>query len=169
MPSFFPDEALPCRNWTEHGHCNRHGCQFAHKTTSLSRFLTYLGKAQKTLDVCVFTITCDEISDTVIRLHNQGVKVRVITDDEQCKTQGSDIKRMAQAGIATKRDNAHTHMHHKFAIVDGKFLMTGSFNWTRQAVLGNQENVLVCDNAKLVRAYQGEFDKLFSREDFIVV
>jgi len=153
----------------ERGSCNRQHCQFAHAKTSLTRFLAYLSTAKRSLDVCVFTITCDEIADTVIRLHKQGVKVRVITDDEQVKTQGSDIHRMAEAGIATKRDNAATHMHHKFAVIDNIVLTTGSFNWTRQAVIGNQENVLVCDNPKLVAAYRQEFEKLFGREDFIRV
>ena len=34
-------------------------------------------------------------------------------------------------------------MHHKFAIIDGKNLITGSFNWTMQAAMGNYENVLI--------------------------
>jgi len=42
------------------------------------------------------------------------------------------------------------HMHHKFAIVDGRLLINGSFNWTRQAVLYNQENCVVTDNGSLV-------------------
>lgn len=42
-------------------------------------------------------------------------------------------------------------MHHKFAVIDGRLLVNGSFNWTRQAVLYNQENCVVTDNAQLVR------------------
>lgn len=41
-------------------------------------------------------------------------------------------------------------MHHKFAIVDGRLLINGSFNWTRQAVLYNQENCVITDNSSLV-------------------
>jgi phosphatidylserine/phosphatidylglycerophosphate/cardiolipin synthase-like enzyme len=43
------------------------------------------------------------------------------------------------------------HMHHKFAIVDARLLINGSFNWTRQAVLYNQENCVITDNLQLVR------------------
>lgn len=43
------------------------------------------------------------------------------------------------------------HMHHKFAVIDGRLLVNGSFNWTRQAVLYNQENCVVTDNPQLVR------------------
>jgi cardiolipin hydrolase len=33
-------------------------------------------------------------------------------------------------------DKSEFHMHHKFCVVDGETLLNGSFNWTRQAVVG---------------------------------
>jgi phosphatidylserine/phosphatidylglycerophosphate/cardiolipin synthase-like enzyme len=42
-------------------------------------------------------------------------------------------------------------VHHKFAILDSRMVANGSFNWTRQAVLFNQENVVLSDNPALVR------------------
>ncbi len=56
------------------------------------------------------------------------------------------------------------HMHNKFAIIDDRILVTGSFNWSSQAVTGNQENLIVLDNASLCRQYKQQFDKLW--EDF---
>jgi phosphatidylserine/phosphatidylglycerophosphate/cardiolipin synthase-like enzyme len=41
-------------------------------------------------------------------------------------------------------------VHHKFVILDGRMIANGSFNWTRQAVLFNQENVVLSDNPALV-------------------
>lgn len=48
-------------------------------------------------------------------------------------------------------------MHHKFAIVDGKILVNGSFNWTRQAVLSNRENVVITRDSALVEGFKKEF------------
>ncbi len=45
--------------------------------------------------------------------------------------------------------------HHKFAIVDGRLLLNGSFNWTRQAVTSNNENVTVLSDAQLVGTMGG--------------
>lgn len=57
------------------------------------------------------------------------------------------------------------HMHHKFAIVDGKKLITGSLNWTLTAVQSNKENIIVTDEPKLVRPYRQEFQKLWEASD----
>jgi cardiolipin hydrolase len=47
---------------------------------------------------------------------------------------GADAQRCADKGIEVRTDDAPTyHMHNKFMIVDSKFLVTGSFNWTFQA------------------------------------
>ncbi|KAG2443325.1 hypothetical protein HYH02_009391 [Chlamydomonas schloesseri] len=158
---FFPDEKLPCRNNRKPGGCHRPHCDYAHTPTSLSRFLDYLGSATRTLDICVFTITNDDISDVVLELHKRGVRVRIISDNDQAHTQGSDIDKFRQAGIAVRQDKTSAHMHHKFAIIDGRLLLNGSFNWTRQAVTANNENVTVLSDPTLIRSFQQQFDKLW--------
>lgn len=160
---FFPEPSgkMPCHNDAKPGGCHRQNCQYAHGPTQLGRFLHYLRSAKQSLDICVFNITCDEISDTVMMLHKKGVRVRVMTDDDQANSQGSDIQKFRSVGIQVKMDHAPTHMHHKFCVVDGRLLMSGSFNWTRQAVIGNQENVLVTDNSALVTAFRQEFERLW--------
>lgn len=52
-------------------------------------------------------------------------------------------------------------MHHKFAIIDQEVLINGSFNWTRNAITANNENVLITNHPDLVKPYKGEFDKLW--------
>lgn len=52
-------------------------------------------------------------------------------------------------------------MHHKFAIVDGSLLVNGSFNWTRNAILGNNENVQLVYDTNMVQTYKTEFEKLW--------
>ncbi|GLC49564.1 hypothetical protein PLESTB_000259100 [Pleodorina starrii] len=158
---FFPDAKLPCRNMRKPGGCRRQHCEYAHEPTSLTRFLDYLGSATRTLDICVFTITNDDISDVVLDLHRKGVKVRVITDNDQSTTQGSDISKFRSAGILVRQDHSPAHMHHKFAIIDGRLLMNGSFNWTRQAVTGNNENVTVLADPALIQSFQGQFNRLW--------
>lgn len=52
-------------------------------------------------------------------------------------------------------------MHHKFVVVDGRVLINGSFNWTIQAVTGNQENVIVTDDIAVTSLFMAEFQRLW--------
>jgi phosphatidylserine/phosphatidylglycerophosphate/cardiolipin synthase-like enzyme len=123
--------------------------------------IKYLNMAQHTLEICVFTISNDKLAKCVENLFQRGVKVRLITDDECASNKGSDIYEMADKGIPVRTDNSQAHMHNKYAIVDNKILITGSFNWTWQAVKSNQENLIIVEKEELVKRYKDAFEKLW--------
>ncbi|MFT5470113.1 MAG: cardiolipin hydrolase [Verrucomicrobiales bacterium] len=114
-------------------------------------------------DVCVFTITDNRIRDEVVEAHLRGIKVRVISDDDKSEDRGSDIDYLIEAGIDVVVDRTEAHMHHKFAIFDRKVLLSGSYNWTRSAATSNQENIALTEDTKLLREFQGEFDRLWKQ------
>ena len=68
-------------------------------------------------------------------------------------------------GIQVRRNNHTFLMHHKFVIVDGEILINGSFNWTRKAVFGNNENILITKENAIVSKYIQEFNKLWDKFD----
>ncbi|GMH33267.1 hypothetical protein BSKO_01101 [Bryopsis sp. KO-2023] len=133
--------------------------------TNLHRLVEFINGAEKSLDICVFTITCNDLAEAVIAAHQRGVAVRIISDDTQSQSKGSDIQRIAASGVAVKIDNSRSHMHHKFCIIDGKLLGNGSFNWSQQAVRYNQENLIIYDDRQLVDAFSEEFGRLWSSFD----
>jgi cardiolipin hydrolase len=94
-------------------------------------------------------------------LHETGIAVRIITNEEHEALSGSQIERFQREGIQVRHDKTSFYMHHKFVVVDGSVLITGSFNWTRQAVTGNRENVLVTNNLEIVGPYVEEYEKLW--------
>lgn len=54
-------------------------------------------------------------------------------------------------------------MHHKFAIVDRRMVITGSLNWTTQAIQNNLENVLVLEDAEYVKPFLEEFERIWEQ------
>eukprot|EP01083_Nonionella_stella_P069303 184670_1 len=130
------------------------------------RFVTFLRSARRSCDVCVFTITNDIISDCLVDLFRDGVTVRIITDDGTINNKGSDIKRFVQAGIPVKRDNSSQLMHHKFAILDGKVVLNGSFNWTVAASRENYENVVIMSDKHITGQFTKQFDLLWKSKEF---
>ena len=129
---------------------------------NVDRLCGYLRKAKRTLSICVFNFTNNDLSGTVRDLHFAGVKVRIITDDECVKNKGSDVDYLRSKGIPVVTDTeVRYHMHNKFVVVDKDILITGSFNWTVQAALNNQENLIVTSDSYLISRYTQEFDRLW--------
>jgi phosphatidylserine/phosphatidylglycerophosphate/cardiolipin synthase-like enzyme len=118
--------------------------------------------ASRSVDVCVFTITDDRITRAILRAHQRGVALRIVSDDLKAFDLGSDVHRLAEAGVALRVDRSEDHMHHKFAIFDQRLLVTGSYNWTRSAAERNRENLAVTDDRRLVTAFGEEFERLWT-------
>ncbi len=121
----------------------------------------HLRSAKKSLDICVFTISDNDISAEIKAAHQRGVKTRIITDNDKSLDEGSDILLLANFGIEVKVDMTDNHMHHKFSISDSCELITGSFNWTKSAEAHNQENIISIIDAVSIKEYGGEFEKLW--------
>ncbi|QLC74084.1 nuclease [Pseudomonas sp. LPB0260] len=120
-------------------------------------------QARRSVDICVYTISDDQLSEEVLACHRRGIAVRVISDNEKQFDAGSDIERLRSQGVPLRIDAGPHHMHHKFALFDGRLLLNGSFNWTRSASTSNAENLLVIEHPQLVAAYSREFDDLWGR------
>lgn len=132
---------------------------------SLSVLIETLQSAKKSLDVCVFTMSCKELGEVLINAHSNGVVVRVITDNEQSMVSGSQIERLRKKGIQVRTDNSSYFMHHKFAVVDMKILINGSLNWTLQGVCGNQENVVITNTPDTTEPFNRHFERLWGFYD----
>ncbi|MBN2496968.1 MAG: endonuclease [Deltaproteobacteria bacterium] len=128
----------------------------------LSRLLGVLQNCRRTLEVCLFTITHDELAAGLLDAHGRGVQVRVVTDDLKAHDLGSDVGRLSRAGIQVRTDDSPAHMHNKFAVLDSALVVTGSFNWTRTAAEENQESFIISDEPALVEAHRLEFERLWA-------
>lgn len=119
--------------------------------------------SDRSVDICVFTITDDRITEAILDVHRRHVPIRVITDDDKSEDIGSDISRLKRYGVDVRTDRTRYHMHHKFAIFDQDQLLTGSYNWTRSASQNNEENFIVTDNTTLVVAFANAFEDLWQK------
>jgi phosphatidylserine/phosphatidylglycerophosphate/cardiolipin synthase-like enzyme len=127
---------------------------------AIMRLLT---NASRTAEICVFTITDDRLAAAILDAHRRGVSVRIITDDTKAEDLGSDIERFERSGIPTLVDRSPFHMHHKFAILDGETLLTGSYNWTRGAARDNEENLIVTNDRRLLASFKTTFERLWAK------
>ena len=81
----------------------------------------------------------------------------------------SIIYYLASLGIPIKtNDQIRNLMHNKFVVIDNSVVITGSFNWSNQAVNYNQENILIIENKILAERYSNEFNKLWNKFEIII-
>ncbi|CAG0985806.1 phospholipase D [Planctomycetaceae bacterium] len=150
-----PPTGNACEHFTE--------AFFSPGEACVARIIDALHGARNSADICVFTITDDRITSAILGAHRRGIHVRVMTDNEKAFDEGSDVRQIARAGIEVRVDTSSNHMHHKFAIFDMSVLLTGSYNWTLSASRNNQENIIASNDAKLLRVFAQEFDRLWKQ------
>jgi phosphatidylserine/phosphatidylglycerophosphate/cardiolipin synthase-like enzyme len=129
----------------------------------LNTIVRHLREARRSIELCVFTLSDDRITREVLAAHQRGIALRFITDNAKEFDSGSDVAQLRQAGVPVVVDRTDAHMHHKFALFDGAWLLNGSYNWTRSACDHNEENLVACNDPALVRQFQAEFDRLWIR------
>ena len=127
------------------------------------QLIRLLGQTRSKLDICVFTITDNRVSDAIVDAQQRKVQVRIISDDDKAHDAGSDIARFKRLGIPVRSDSASSHMHHKFAILDNQRLLTGSYNWTRGAAEYNEENMILTHDDRLVERFARVFEGLWKK------
>jgi phosphatidylserine/phosphatidylglycerophosphate/cardiolipin synthase-like enzyme len=81
------------------------------------------------------------------------VKVEVILDKSQRTEKYSEADLLVNLGIPVRIDAKHAIAHNKIIIVDGAVVVTGSFNFTKNAEENNAENLLVIRDATLAEQY----------------
>ena len=52
-------------------------------------------------------------------------------------------------------------LKHKFAVIDNKTVITGSFNWSPSAAHNNDETLLVIHSPQLAKHFNREMDRLW--------
>ena len=128
-----------------------------------------VGATVESVDLAIYTFTDPDIRDALVdAAATRGVTVRVCADAEQSGTiaqQAENLSLLADAGADVRVATGHGGgiMHHKVAILDGRTVLTGSFNYTLSANHINDENLLALTDPRLAEAYQAAFDELWAR------
>ncbi len=108
----------------------------------------------------VYQFTEPAIGDALARAQSRGVAVRLIVDRT---TTGKSRVEQASQIRAVKVDCTVRIHHDKVAIIDARYVITGSYNWSVNAERHNDENVLLVDNPVLAAAYTQDFEAQWHR------
>jgi phosphatidylserine/phosphatidylglycerophosphate/cardiolipin synthase-like enzyme len=102
-----------------------------------------------------YSFTSKSIAKALIEAQKRGVKVEAILDKSQKTQNYSGATFLANSRIPTFIDSVHAIAHDKTIIIDGKTIITGSFNFTKAAEEKNSENLLILNSDELAKLYIG--------------
>ena len=124
----------------------------------------FVKSAKKSIDVAVFDLNLDQFVHQLL-VASKKIPVRIVADRRQAKGNHSLVPLLIKAGAQIRYGRQRGLMHHKFTIVDGKMLQTGSFNYTNHASKANHENQLYIANPSVIKRYQQHFETLWDKAD----
>jgi phosphatidylserine/phosphatidylglycerophosphate/cardiolipin synthase-like enzyme len=139
----------------------------------------FLGTSQQQVDFALFVFSEPGLGNILQTQSQRGVKVRGLIDRQFAyrdyssglSLMGADGKNLCQAATTTQALSTigvptlptGDLLHHKFAIIDRRTVITGSHNWSNAANYSNDETLLVIQNNPTVAAhFDREFDRLYT-------
>lgn len=141
-----------------------------------------LSKAAQSIDMALFVFSEQRVVNTLERLHQRGVKLRALIEpsfayrsySEALDMMGVTLLENCQAEANNKpwqnpistvgvpNLSAGDFLHHKFAVIDGQIVLTGSHNWSAAANNNNDETLLVIQNPTVAAHFLREFERLYT-------
>lgn len=125
--------------------------------------------AKQSIHVQAYSFTSKGIIAALVEAQRRGVKVTLVNDKKAADEPGAKASEAVEAGIEVRVDGKHPIAHNKVMLIDGRTIITGSFNFTNQAENSNAENLLVLhDKAELYKAYEDSFQQHLAHSEAYV-
>jgi PLD-like domain len=113
--------------------------------------------ANATLDVGIYAINDNPITNGILAAYARGVTVRFLGDGHLSGSQNLWILKLFNAGVACRCAFQYASYHNKIVIADNTTVLTGSANFTYQANNANAENIVILPDATIAALFTETF------------
>jgi phosphatidylserine/phosphatidylglycerophosphate/cardiolipin synthase-like enzyme len=135
-------------------------CRFSPAGGCTEAVVHELKQAHREILVQAYSFTSRPIAEALVEAKLRGVHVEILLDLSNEKEEHTDLHYFVEQGLAPLIDAKHAIAHNKVMILDGKTVVTGSFNFTQQAEAHNAENLLILKgHPELVQRYKHNFSE----------
>jgi len=104
---------------------------FSPKGGITEEIIRQIDNAQEYIDIAIYSFTYEPFAGAIVRAKRRGVKIRILMDKGQAEGKYSVYQFLLGNDIAVIQDRHAGIMHNKIAIIDGRILFTGSYNWSK--------------------------------------
>jgi phosphatidylserine/phosphatidylglycerophosphate/cardiolipin synthase-like enzyme len=114
--------------------------------------------ARKNISFLAFSFTSDEIAEAILERASAGVTVRGVFDQSQVESNtGGEYERLHSKDVDVRLIGGKSLLHDKVIIIDDQIVITGSYNFSKNAEINNDENVLIIYDTQLSQLYTDRF------------
>jgi len=125
------------------------------------RTILAIGNAESSINAAMYSFTSKEIFEALLKAKEKGIETRIVLDYLQSKSKYSLKDELLENGFEVRVMPSGKTMHNKFVIIDQDLVITGSYNWTKNADTRNKENLVYIFDKKISQEFEEEFFELW--------
>jgi phosphatidylserine/phosphatidylglycerophosphate/cardiolipin synthase-like enzyme len=129
-----------------------------------ARLAEAIDAASHSVDVAIYNFNLWSVRDALLRATERGVRVRVVAESDGILD--AEVQDLVQAGIPVLGDRRESLMHHKFTVIDGVEVWTGSMNYSVGSAYRDHNVLLRLRSSALAEDYTREFEEMFVDDRF---
>ncbi|HEX6036093.1 MAG TPA: phospholipase D-like domain-containing protein, partial [Anaerolineales bacterium] len=118
--------------------------------------------ATQSIRFLTFSFTDYPLADAMSQRFQAGVDVAGVFEKVGSETEAAELRTLMCRKVPAKQDGNPGFLHHKLIVVDERIVITGSMNYSTNAEVNNDENVIIIDNADIARLYIQEFERVWN-------
>lgn len=127
--------------------------------------LEKIEEAQTAIYVAAAWFTDKDLLDALLKKYDDhsNIDIKVILDNNKDNFY-LPFKQLTDKGGLVKiieKANSYGRMHNKFCIIDEEKLISGSYNWSKNARTNNDENIIYSEDEQTVAEFLDKFNSLF--------
>jgi len=115
--------------------------------------------AQATIDISAFGFDKPNVVHALLRAYDRGVRVRFVGDSTHLGEYG--YEQFLERHIPMQVGNERAIMHQKSIIIDQRFVITGTGNFTPTGFQRNNNNWVVLESEPLAADFTTQFEEMF--------
>lgn len=128
-----------------------------------SQIIPLVNKSKTSIYMPTFLITHRELTSALISAKKRGVKIKVIIDAANASNKYSKHQQLRDNGIEVKVENYAGKMHAKTMIIDEKYVVIGSMNFSRSGEEKNDENTVILNNPQIAKFLIKQFNIIWEK------
>jgi len=142
-------------------HSIKTGAYFSPNGGCQDQLIDWIAQANESIHVMVYSFSLQPVADALIAAENRGVEVKVVFE-LLALDQFSVYPRLKSSGLDVRVDTNVWFMHNKVMIVDGRVVLTGSYDWTPASEGYNNENLITILDDDIAQLYEQQFQSIWS-------